>query len=76
MAQYCRYCAHMVCGDFNFCREKHRSFSDSQICKTNTCKRFELNPIDALGTGCIYQPREERAEEESTYTQQSFFDNE
>ena len=57
MAQYCRYCSHMVCGDANYCSARKIIFTDKQICNTNTCKEFDLNPIDALGTGKEYRPR-------------------
>ena len=60
MAQYCRYCNNMVCGDANYCSLKQETYSDAQICRTNKCKDFELNPIDALGTGKEYTPRERR----------------
>ena len=59
MAQYCRYCFNMVCGDVNYCSLKQRIYTDEQICRTNTCKDFELNPIDALGVNDKgYKPRE------------------
>ena len=59
MAQYCRYCNNMVCGDANYCSLKQEIYSDSQICRTNKCKYFELNPICAL-TGKEYSPRKFR----------------
>ena len=48
MAQYCRYCAHMVCGDANYCEEKGCTKTDGQIKQSNKCKEFLLNPVDAL----------------------------
>ena len=63
MAQYCRYCSYMVCGDFNYCEIKKRSYSDEHIKHTNHCKDFDLNPIDAirLNEKC-YRPRLKRPE--------------
>lgn len=57
MAQYCRYCANMYCGDSNYCDVKKRCFSDAYIKHTNRCKDFELNPLDALGMVHYYKPR-------------------
>jgi len=48
MAQYCRYCINMYCGDANWCSEKDKEYTDEYIKHTNNCKFFELNPIDAL----------------------------
>lgn len=58
MAQYCRYCSYMVCGDANYCSVKGRCYSDKHVRHTNTCKQFDLNPIDALRINLNnYQPR-------------------
>ena len=58
MAQYCRYCTFMHCGDANWCSKKNTTFTDEQLCRTNTCKFFDLNPIDALGINTEgYSPR-------------------
>lgn len=65
MAQYCRYCAYMVCGDANWCSEKKKTFTEKQICSTNRCKDFELNPIDALGINSDgYKPRKPKEKSE------------
>ncbi len=48
MTQYCRYCSHMVCGDANYCSKKEQCYSDEHIKRTNKCKDFDFNPIDAL----------------------------
>ena len=63
MAQYCRYCSYMCCGDFNYCEIKKRTYSDEHIRHTNHCKDFDLNPIDAirLNEKC-YRPRPKRPE--------------
>lgn len=58
MAQYCRYCAYMVCGDANYCTEKQYTKTDEQIKRSNKCKEFLLNPIDALYENTEgYKPR-------------------
>lgn len=61
MAQYCRYCSYMVCGDANYCSVYDRCYSDEHIKHTNHCKEFDLNPIDALRLNDkCYRPREKR----------------
>ena len=61
MAQYCRYCTFMHCGDANWCEKKNTTFTDKQICRTNKCKFFDLNPIDALGVNLEgYSPRKQK----------------
>ena len=61
MAQYCRYCSEMVCGDVNYCSKKKRTYTDKHIRHTNTCRDFDLNPIDALRINLKnYQPRPKR----------------
>jgi len=39
----------MCCGDANYCSRFKTTFSDNKIKRTNKCKHFDLNPIDALG---------------------------
>lgn len=57
-AQYCRYCSYMVCGDANYCCVRKRTYSDEYIKRTNKCKLFKPNPIDALGENPKgYRPR-------------------
>lgn len=70
MAKYCRYCAHMVSGDANYCEVKQRTFTDAQICRTNRCKDFELNPTDSL-TGKTYKPRAPKSFEQLLLTEVS-----
>lgn len=48
MKQYCRYCAYMISGDFNYCEVKKKCFSENTIKSVNHCKDFMFNPIDAL----------------------------
>lgn len=62
MAKYCRYCAHMVSGDANYCEIKKQTFTDEQISRTNRCRDFELNPTDSL-TGRAYKPRAPKFEQ-------------
>lgn len=62
MAQYCRYCNNMVCGDANYCTVKEATLSDSYICRTNKCNDFEFNEIDALDHSRTYKPRKEKQE--------------
>lgn len=58
MAQYCRYCAYMICGDVNYCEARLTAYSNKHIKSTNRCKEFEFNPIDALGENSDgYKPR-------------------
>ena len=64
MAQYCKYCTYMVCGDANYCSIKEKLYSEKYICNANKCKHFELNPIDARGTGKEYKPRKFREGEQ------------
>ena len=71
MTQYCRYCAHMVSGDVNYCEVKNATFTDEQICRTNKCKDFLFNPIDVL-THEIYKPRKPKAAlEQMSITEES-----
>lgn len=66
MAQYCRYCTHMVCGDANWCTLKNFTFTDKEICRTNKCREFELNTIDALGINKDgYKPKERTIKEDN-----------
>ena len=60
-AQYCRYCSHMICGDFNYCRVREKLYSDEHIKRTNKCKDFDLNSIDALQENAQgYVPRKKK----------------
>jgi hypothetical protein len=52
----------MVSGDANYCEIKQRTFTDEQICRTNKCRDFELNPTDSL-TGRTYKPRSPKFEQ-------------
>lgn len=71
MTQYCRYCANMVCGDANYCTEYKECYTDEKICRSNKCKKFALNPIDALQLNEKgYQPRKQK--EKSAFEQMQF----
>lgn len=67
MKQYCRYCAYMCCGDSNYCEKRKKCYEDKAIKRTNKCKYFVLNPIDALGTGKDYKPRKEKKQQPSLF---------
>ena len=54
--QYCRYCSWMCVGDANYCGKHHKCYSDNTITKTNKCKDFEFNEIDAIN-GNTYRAR-------------------
>ena len=67
MAQYCRYCIYFVTGNGNYCEMKHTEPSDEQAKRTNRCKDFDLNPIDAFGENeAGYRPR---VRKQKTYSQ-------
>ena len=58
MKQYCRYCANLVYGDSCYCEVKRKCLKYDACKRVNKCKRFELNPIDALGENPNeYKPR-------------------
>lgn len=44
----CRHCAHMTCGDANWCDEHRRTYSDAYVARSHPCAEYEANPIDAL----------------------------
>ena len=65
MKQYCRYCSNLVYGDWPYCEKKEKTMSESAAKRANTCKDFDLNPIDAFGENEKgYQPRREKTPEE------------
>lgn len=56
----------MVCGNWNWCTLKKFTFTDKEICKTNKCRHFELNTIDALGINKDgYKPKERTIKEDN-----------
>ena len=57
MAQYCRYCAHLVTGNGTYCEMLNREVSDAYAKIANKCRSFELNPIDAFDLNKRYTPR-------------------
>jgi hypothetical protein len=58
MAQYCRYCSWFVTGNGDYCTKEERELSSTYAKRTNQCKNFSLNPIDAYGENEKgYQPR-------------------
>ena len=75
MAQYCRYCTFMHCGDANWCSKKKVTFTDEKIRRTNTCKFFDFNPIDALGINTEgYSPRKPKEPQNEQNKQINLFD--
>lgn len=48
MAQYCRYCAWCCYGDVAWCEKHQKTMSETSAKRSNHCKDFELNPIDAF----------------------------
>lgn len=65
MKQYCRYCSSLIYGDVPYCEKYERVMSESAAKRVNTCKDFDLNPIDAFGENKKgYQPRREKTPEE------------
>lgn len=65
MKQYCRYCSSLIYGDVPYCEKHERVMSESAAKRVNTCKDFDLNPIDAFGENEKgYRPRRERTPEE------------
>lgn len=65
MKQYCRYCSSLIYGDVPYCEKQERVMSESAAKRVNTCKDFDLNPIDAFGENEKgYRPRRERTPEE------------
>ena len=58
MAQYCRYCAWLVTGNGTYCTAHEKEMPDKACKRTNKCKDFELNPMDAYAENLEgYKPR-------------------
>lgn len=63
MAQYCRYCDHMLVGGIPFCEIKEKFYPIEHLTHTNQCPHFLRNDIDALRRNPKgYQPREDGVE--------------
>lgn len=60
MAQYCRYCNNCTYGDQPYCSVKDETMTEKQMKRTNKCKYFELNPMDAEPGRGTYKPREKK----------------
>lgn len=68
MTQYCRYCNNMVCGDANYCSVRQETYSEAYIKRSNRCKDFEFNPMDALFENTDgYKPRQKKTGESLEY---------
>ena len=64
MAQYCRYCEYFVTGNGNYCEAKMTEPTDEQAKRTNKCKLFRLNPMDAFDENKKgYVPREPKQDD-------------
>ena len=72
--QYCRYCAHCVetLDGFAWCERKQKEMSESSAKRTNSCKKFLFNEIDAFNLEAKYKPRAKKAFDDSP----SLFDEE
>lgn len=57
MTQYCRYCAHFITGNGNWCEEFHINPTDGFAKRPNKCKRFMFCEIDAFDLDRTYKPR-------------------
>ena len=61
MAQYCRYCNNFVTGNGDYCEKKEICMTEKQAKRTNKCKDFELNEIDAYYENLRgYHPRKNK----------------
>ena len=59
MKQYCRYCAHLACGNGTWCSKRNKEMSDSAAKRVNHCKDFDFCEIDAFCENLAgYHPRE------------------
>lgn len=72
MAQYCRYCTHLVTGNGIYCTAKNKTMAESTAKSANHCKEFELNKIDAFFETDGYKPREPKKTE--NWTERMRFD--
>ena len=59
MKQYCRYCAHLACGNGTWCSKRNKEMSDSAAKRVNHCNDFDFCEIDAFCENLAgYHPRE------------------
>lgn len=75
MRQYCRYCANCIAQDDDFavCETLNKYLSKASARRTNTCKHFLFNEIDAFDLDKKYKPRA-KAEKEEIKDEPSLFD--
>ena len=75
MRQYCRYCANCIAQDDDFavCETLDKYLSKASARRTNTCKHFSFNEIDAFDLDKKYKPRA-KAEKEEIKDEPSLFD--
>lgn len=57
MKQYCRYCAHLIVGDANYCELKRLTMTDAAAKHTNNCPMFDFLSTDAFDENRVYVPR-------------------
>lgn len=78
MAQFCRYCDHILCGgrsSFGYCEVKNRFYTPDHLAHTNNCEHFVYNPIDALRRNARgHVPRERDETQELDTNQTTIFD--
>lgn len=60
MTQYCRYCNNLVTGNGIYCERKETELSEAYTKRTNKCKLFEFNPMDAYEFDRMYRPRQKK----------------
>lgn len=65
--QYCRYCAHCVAtlDGFAWCEKKQKEMSESSAKRTNSCKDFLFNEMDAFNLEAKYKPRAKKVVDDS-----------
>ena len=75
MRQYCRYCAHCIVqlDGWAWCEDMSKEMSEASAKRTNTCKRFLFNEIDAFDLDKKYKPRA-KVEKEEIKDEPSLFD--
>lgn len=60
MTQYCRCCCYLVTGNGIYCWKREKEMSEKSTKRTNKCKDFAFNPLDAYDFDKCYQPRRKR----------------
>ena len=76
MRQYCRYCAHFVTGNGNYCERRRFEPSDEYAKRANNCKQFDFCEIDAFGIEHRYTPRTTTKRKKEQLDNMSLWDGE